>query len=209
MENLPFESDYIVGEPAVTISNNDLNIMYRGYENQFSISVPGVSNERVRVQVDGGATVTKGNQGIWIIKPGDGVKTVNISVLAEMDGKMQLMGSRPYRVKGLPKPAAYFRVGEKEYQDGNIAQAALLNTGGTVVASYGPDGLLDLPWKITSFRVNINGTITEAKGNKFTADQLGRLKKLKKGNIVVLTDIRAVGPDGKESRLAPIPLTLN
>lgn len=208
MENLPFESSYIVGEPAVTISNNDLNIMYRGYDNQFSISVPGVSNERISVQVDG-ASVTKSAQGTWIIKPGDNVKNVTISVLAEMDGKKQSMGSRSYRVKGLPKPAAYFSVGEREYQDGNIAQAALLNAQGKVVASYGPDGLLDLPWKITGFRVNINGTITEAKGNKFTADQLTRLKKLKKGNIVVLTDIRAVGPDGKESRLAPIPLTLN
>lgn len=207
MEYLPFESEYTVGEPSVTISNNDLNIMYRGYNNQFSISVPGVSNEKIKVDV-AGAAVTR-NGGLWIIKPGDAAKKVTITVSAELEGKMQPMGSREYRVKALPKPGAYFKSGETEYQDGNIARGALLNPNATVIASYGPDGLLDLPFKITSFKVNINGVITEAKGDRFTKDQLTRLGKLKKGAIVVITDIRAKGPDGKDTRLSPIPLSLN
>lgn len=207
MENLPFSSEYSVGEPAVTISNTDLNIMYRGYDNKFSISVPGVSNDKVKVNVNGAAVRQQG--GLWIIKPGDGAKTVTISVSAELDGRMQPMGSRDYRVKALPKPGAYFKSGEKEYSDGNISRGALLNGGATVIASYGPDGLLDLPYQITSFKVNINGVLTEARGNKFTADQRSRLEKLKMGAIVVITDIRAKGPDGKETRLSPIPLSLN
>ena len=194
MENLPFSSEYSVGEPAVTISNTDLNIMYRGYDNKFSISVPGVSNDKIRVSVNGASARQQG--GLWIIKPGDGAKSVSISVSAELDGRMQPMGSKEYRVKALPKPGAYFKSGEKEYSDGNIA-------------SYGPDGLLDLPYRITSFKVNINGVLTESRGNKFTRDQLDRLGKLKMGAIVVITDIRAQGPDGKETRLSPIPLSLN
>jgi hypothetical protein len=51
--------------------------------------------------------------------------------------------------------------------------------------------------------------LTEARGNRFTADQRSRLEKLKMGAIVVITDIRAKGPDGKEVRLSPIPLSLN
>ena len=96
-----------------------------------------------------------------------------------------------------------------EYSDGNISRGALLNNAATVIASYGPDGLLDLPFQISSFKVNINGMLTEARGNKFTADQRARLGKLKMGAIVVITDIRAKGPDGKEIRLSPIPLSLN
>ena len=207
MENLPFSSEYSVGEPAVTISNNDLNIMYRGYDNKFSISVPGVSNDKIRVSVNGAGIHQQG--GIWVIKPGDNAKSVTISVSAELDGRMQPMGSKEYRVKALPKPGAYFKSGEKEYSDGNISRGALLNTSATVIASYGPDGLLDLPYQITSFKVNINGVLTEARGNKFTRDQLDRLGKLKMGAIVVITDIRAKGPDGKETRLSPIPLSLN
>ena len=207
MENLPFQSEYSVGEPSVTISNNDLNIMYRGYDNKFSISVPGVSNDKVKVSVNG-ASVHQ-SAGLWIIKPGDGAKKVTMSVSAELDGRMQSMGSKEYRVKALPKPGAYFKSGENEYSDGNISRGALLNSGAHVIASYGPDGLLDLPFQITSFKVNINGVLTEARGNKFTRDQLDSLGKLKMGAIVVITDIRAKGPDGKETRLSPIPLSLN
>ena len=207
MENLPFQSEYSVGEPAVTISNTDLNIMYRGYENKFSISVPGVANDKVKVSVNGASIRQQG--GLWIIKPGENTKNVTISVSAELDGRMQPMGNKEYRVKALPKPGAYFKSGEREYSDGNISRGALLNTSATVIASYGPDGLLDLPYKITSFKVNINGVLTEARGNKFTRDQLDRLGKLKMGAIVVITDIRAQGPDGKETRLSPIPLSLN
>lgn len=181
--------------------------MYRGYDNKFSISVPGVSNDKVRVSVNGAAVRNQG--GLWIIKPGDAAKKVTISVTAELDGRMQSMGSKEYRVKALPKPGAYFKSGDKEYSDGNISRGALLNKSANVIASYGPDGLLDLPFQISSFKVNINGVLTEARGNKFTADQLNRLSKLKMGAIVVITDIRAKGPDGKEIRLSPIPLSLN
>lgn len=207
MENLTFNSEYSVGEPAVTISNTDLNIMYRGYDNKFSISVPGVSSEKVKVTVNGAQVKQQG--GLWIIKPGDNAKNVTIAVSAELDGKMQPMGSKEYRVKALPKPGAYFKSGDKEYSDGSISRGALLNNQATVIASYGPDGLLDLPYQITSFKVNINGVITDARGNKFTKDQFDRLGKLKMGAIVIITDIRAKGPDGKEVRLSPIPLSLN
>jgi len=207
MQYLDFESEYTVGEPAVTISNTDLNIMYRGYENPFSISVPGVSSDKVKVSVNGAAVSRRG--ALWIIKPGDGSKSVTVSVSAELEGKVQQMGSQTYRVKALPKPGAYFKSGETEYSDGFISRGALLNSAGAVIASYGPDGLLDLPFKITSFKVNINGVLTEAKGDKFTKQQLDQLGKLKKGAIVVITDVRAKGPDGKDTRLSPIPLTLN
>lgn len=207
MEYLPFESSYSVGEPSVTISNTDLNIMYRGYENQFSISVPGVSNDKVKVSVSGAAVNQRG--GFWIIKPGDAAKSVTISVQAEIEGKMQAMGSQTYRVKPLPKPGAYFKSGDTEQAEGNIARGALLNPSATVIASYGPDGLLDLPFKITGFKVNINGTLSDASGDHFTKEQLNKLGTLKKGALVAITDIHAKGPDGKDTRLSPVLLTLN
>ena len=125
--------------------------MYRGYDNKFSISVPGVANDKVKVSVNGAAVRQQG--GMWIIKPGDGVKNVTISVTAELDGRMQPMGSKEYRVKALPRPGAYFQSGENEYNgEKSIPRSALLNPGGTVIASYGPDGLLDLPFQISGFR---------------------------------------------------------
>ena len=208
MENLQFTGDYSVGEPAVTISNTDLNIMYRSYDNKFSISVPGVSNDKVKVSVSGGSI--RQQNGLWIIKPNDAAKSVTVSVSAELDGRMQPMGSKEYRVKALPDPSAFFSAREKEYASGsNIAPSVLSHSSGVVTASYGPDGLLDLPFKVTSFRAIINGSTTLSNGNKFTQEQLNQIGKLKKGGLVILQDIRAVGPGGQEKRLSPIMLTLN
>jgi len=207
MEQLQFTSEYSVGEPAVTISNTDLNIMYRGHENKFSISVPGVANDKVKVSVSGAQARQQG--GLWIIKPGDGAKNVTITVSAELDGRMQPMGSKEYRVKQLPPPNAYFTVRDKDYPTGNIPASALANSTGVVTASYGPDGLLDLPFKVTRFIAFIGGRSSEVRGNKFTQEQLNQIGKLKKGGMVILQDIRATGPGGQELRLSPLVLTVN
>lgn len=209
MQYLPFQSEYTVSEPSVTISNTDLNIMYRDYDNPFSISVPGVSSNKLKVDVSGGASVTQRN-GLWIIKPNEHAKNITVKVMAEMEGTMHNMGERTYSVKPRPKPDAYFISDEIEYKEGKISRGALLNSNATVIASYGPDGLLNLPFTITAFKLNVNGTYMETKGNKFSKEQMDRLGKLKKGALVVIADIRAKGPDGKEEKLqSNIVLTLN
>ena len=208
MATLPFRSEYSVGEPAVTISNTDLNIMYRKYENKFAISVPGVSNDKIRVNVAGASVQQRGN--IWVIVPNESAKTVTISVLAELDGKMQPMGTKDYRVKVLPAPGAYFKSGEAEYaSDSKISRNAILNKNATVIASYGQDGLLDVPFKVTSFKVDVNGVVLESRSNKITQEQISRIEKLKMGSMVVIKDIRAESPNGERKVLTPILLTLN
>ena len=204
---LPFESSYSVGEPSVTISNTDLNIMYRDYQNKFAISVPGISNDKIKVNVTGASAQQKGS--FWIIKPNATGKEVKISVQAELDGRWQAMGEQVYRVKELPKPGAYFKSGSTEYQEGKVARNALLNPNATIIASYGPDGLLDLPYTITSFQLQTSMGFSQSKGNKFTQAQINQLSKLKQGAVINIVDIRAKGPEGKEVRLRGIPLTLN
>lgn len=180
--------------------------MYRGYDNKFSVSVPGVSDDRVRVTVKGAKAAQKGKE--WIVKPNEGVKTVTIDVQAELGDKMQSMGSREYRVMQLPTPTAYFVANGTEYLSGNIKSSVLTNASGRIVASYGRDGL-DIPFTVTSFRANINGQATSAAGNKFTKQQLEQIAKLKINQMVILQDIRAKGPGDQELLLSPLVLTVN
>ncbi|MGN0236011.1 MAG: gliding motility protein GldM [Paludibacteraceae bacterium] len=208
MKYLPFKSEYTVGEPSVTISHNDLNIMYRGYDNPFSISVPGVSDNQLKVEVTGGASVTQKN-GLWIINPNAQAQNIVVKVMAEIEGTMHKMGERNYRVKTLPSPDAYFKSGEKEYKEGKISSYALLDKNATIVASYGPDGLLEVPFTVISFSLDAGGTYLEAKGNKFTKKQLELLDQLKRGTHIVITEIQAKTPSGEEKRLNAIPLIVN
>ena len=204
---LPFWSEYTVAEPALVISNNDMNILYRGYDNKFSVSVPGVPDEKLRVSVNGASSSQR--KGYWIITPADGAKTVTISVQAEVDGKMQLIGSKEYRVKSLPTPNVYFAVNGKEYSSGSIASSVLQKRDGEIVASYGPDGMLEMEFKVTGFTSVIGGQTMKAEGNRFTNAQLNQIAKQKKGSIVILQDIRAKSPRGDELRLSPLVLTVD
>ena len=206
---LPFEGKYTVGEPMATISNTDLNIMYRGYNNPFSISVPGVANEKLQVRCQG-AAISKQN-GLWIIKPGNGGgDKMTIEVLAEIDGKVSVMGSHVYRVKNLPKPDAYFEVNGQLQEDTKIARAALINPSNKIVASYGADGLIQAKFNITGFQVKLpTGASFNIKGDKLDSKSLEAIKKLKQGNMVNIQYIKAVGPDGKEIQLRGLPIELN
>ena len=208
MKQLHFTDEYSVGEPSVTISNVELNTLYRGYDNKFSISVPGVSNDKVKVSVNGASVRQQG--GLWIIRPNSGAKEVTISVSAEMDGKVQSMGSQKYNIKPLPTPQAYLKFGDAEYNgDKGVPRNAFLSPNSSIIASYGPDGILNINFKVVSFKANINGTITDSNGSKFSRDQLNRMEKLKKGAAVIIMGIRAQTPTGEEISLSAIPLTLN
>ena len=205
-KNLHFSSEYTVSEPAVTISNTELNIMYSNHDNKFSISVPGITNDKLRVSV-AGASVRQ-QAGYWVIVPPEKAKEITISVSAELDGKMQSMGSQKYRVKPLPTPAAYFAVGGKEFKSGDKIPFARFEKG-ELIASYGPDGLIEVPWKIESFAATIGGITYNSKTNKFTKEQLNRMAKLDNGTPIAIGEIVAVGEKGVKQRLTNVYFVLN
>lgn len=209
MQYLPFEREYTVGEPSATISNTDLNIMYRGYDNPFSISVPGVSAHKLRVECKG-AAITQ-NSGHWIIKPGGNApENMTIEVYANLNGKEVLMGSHIYRVKNLPRPDAYFEINGVPTEEMRISRSQLLNPKNRIVASYGADGLVQANFKITGFQVKLpTGASFSIKGDHIDSKALAAIAKLGKGNVVNIRYIKAIGPDGKEMTLRGLPLELN
>ena len=173
--------------------------MYRGYDNKFSVSVPGVSNEKIKVTVNGGQVKKQGER--WIIVPGDNTKEITVNVSAELDGKMQNLPPKKYRVRKLPDPSPFFNSREKDYASGEISSSALTHNTGVVTVSYGTDGILNLPFTVTSFTLFVNGQYLDTKGNKFTREQLDKLGKLRSGSFVMIENIRALGPNGKEFRV--------
>jgi len=205
-EFLPFQSEYTVGEPSVTISNTEMNIMYRGFENKFDISVPGISNDKLKVDVQGAALSRKG--GLWIIKPGDNAKQVTVNVKAELDGKLQSMGSRTYRVKTLPKPSAFFVTGGVSADQGALAKKQMMASDAMIEASYGEDGILDLDFRIRTFTLRAGGKLLESKSGKLTEEQKNLIKSLRSGEDVIFNSIHAVGPDGVDRLLNTIALTV-
>jgi len=202
-----FKGQYTVGAPSVSMSNVDMNTIYTGYENKFNISVPGMGSDKIQVTATGASVAQK--NGLYIIKPNDGAKTVKISVSAEVDGKMTFVGANDYKVKPLPKPSAFLVSGAETF-DGTdkIGLKALKNADAHLEASYGPEGVLDLPFTIVSFEIYANGRYLKADGNKFSKDMLAAINKMRSNDVLSIMTIKYKEPSGKVNTLPNLTLGL-
>lgn len=210
IRSYPFKSDYIVGEQSATVSNEDMNIVYRGIDNKFSISVPGVAAENVSARVAGGTVQKVG--GKYIIRANqDG--EINIAVYAKIDGKDLPMGGGSYRVKYLPDPKSYLRYTDgrgitRLVQDAPLSKQLLKGDGVSLIASYGQDELIRANFNIASFTMLTAFGSVNVNGSRFNAKQLSDIDKLEGGDILTLKNIKAVGPDGKVRSLGLIQIQI-
>ncbi|MFA6581527.1 MAG: gliding motility protein GldM [Paludibacter sp.] len=207
----PFKGDYIVGEPSATISNEALNVLYRGIDNIFGISVPGVASENVSVRVNGG-TAQKISGGRYNIRANqDG--NINITVFAKIDGKELPMGGGLYRVKYLPDPKSYLHYTDaggvpRDIQDGTLSKRLLNSPSVTLIASYGEDELVKANFTVTSFTMLTVYGSKNANGSHFSREQLADINQMEGGDILTLKNIKAVGPDGKYRSLGLIQIQI-
>ncbi|MCQ2333041.1 MAG: gliding motility protein GldM [Paludibacteraceae bacterium] len=202
-----FKGQYTVGAPSATISNKDMDIIYSGYDNKYDISVPGVPSDRVKVNATG-ASISKSSEG-WIVRPSAGAKTVTLAVTAEMDGRMTQMGSQTFRVKPLPKPSAFF-VSNGQMYDGSEAMAKRYLTAGDahLEASYGPDGVLNLPFTIISFELYAGGRIMKTDGAKFSKEMTNAIGKMKSNEMLNILTIKYKEPGGNIRALPNLGLRI-
>jgi len=205
----PFESEYVVGEPSATISNIDMNVVYRGIDNRFSISVPGVPNEKVSVTADGASVKRSGKD--YIINPTrDG--NIKIIVSADMAGKKITMGSQEYRVKYLPDPKAFLSYSKdgmpKLTQDDKLSIKQIKGSDTKIVAEYGPDELLKASFTVKSFSMVTKFGSSESHSGKLTGEQLSQIDRLRAGDIITFRAIKAVGADGKTRSLNVVSISL-
>jgi gliding motility-associated protein GldM len=192
-----FEDHYMVSAPAATVANIDMNVVYKGYDNKMEISVPGIAESQLRVSASGASISKSGNQ--YICKP-TADREITISVSADVDGKIQSIGQKKFRVRPVPSPTAFLRLENNELYNPDLEGVKLRRRdlySATVVAEYA-DGMLNANFTVKQFTLYIqqgagwdNLTV---KGNKLTDKEVDRLKKLKAGQKFYFGDIQYTGP---------------
>ncbi len=203
----PFKSEYIVEPPSATVSNVDMNVVYRGINNNFEVSVPGQSAENISLVVTGG-TAQKTASGKYIIRANqDG--TINVAVYAKVDGKLQQMGGGPFRVKDLPDPKAWLEYadagGVKRTIGSKTTKSILKGSTVRLMAGYGPNELIKASFTISEFTVSRNGgNFVKVSGTKFSDSQLKVIEGLESKDQITIENIKAVGPDNKSRELPPM-----
>lgn len=200
----PFEEEYQVSKPSVTISPIKMNVFYMGVANPVSVSVPGVPSENLQVSMTNGKIEKNGKEYVVFPKAEDinGKKT-KVSVNADFDGKTRFIGSMDFRVKQVPDPIA--TIGGKS--GGVLRKEDLLAEDGIFAALVDFD--FDLKFKVTRFDITFTGAggynnTWSSKSNRFTDDQRAQFNNLTQGSIIYIDNIFAHGDDGTDRELSPI-----
>ena len=183
---------------GATVAADLMNVLYAGFQNPMSVSVPGVPQNAVSVSMAGGTLTAKGD-GHYIAVPAAIGKDVTFTVSANDKGKVRQMGQVTFKVRKLPDPTPYVEVGTDRFKGGGLAKASLmgLNTLGAAI----DDGLLDIPFKVLSFETvffdNMGNAVPIASdGNQFSARQKDAFRKLSRNRRFYIRGVKAIGPDG-------------
>ena len=194
--SLPFSAAFTVGEPSASVMNEDLNIIYRDFDNRYVVSAPGMTDNQLKVNVVGADVKRQGK--FYILRPKADAKTVKVTVLADMNGRMATMGEKTFKVQRLPQPMPYFVDGGKQVNSNSTPRKSL-NKNTVLEIGYGEDGLLEVPFEITGFDTYILRKTGKSSGNKFSAAQLKLIGQLKSGDMVLVQNIKYRTKGGAET----------
>ena len=183
---------------TATVAADMMNVLYAGFHNPVSISVPGVPANAVSATMTGGSFISKGN-GRFVAVPSAVGKDVTIHVTARDKGQTRTMPPFVFHVRKLPDPTAYLALGTNRFRGGALSKASLMGAAGIHAAI--DDGLLDIPFRVLSFETvffdNMGNAVPLASaGANFSERQREEFRRLSRNRRFYISHIKAVGPDG-------------
>ncbi len=203
IQNYPFEQEYQVTEPSVTMSATKMNVFYKGLKNPFDVSGGGIPDEDLEVTMSNGKITKSG--GAWIVEPTEldelGRRT-KVTVYTNIGGQRRQVGSSVWRVKKVPDPVA--QVAQKS--GGDVRKEVLEIQDGVMAVMIDFD--FDYKYTVTEFELQTTeGGYTNVKKsttNRFTQEQKDLLKRAKPQTWVYIGNIKARGENGDIRDLDPI-----
>ena len=188
---------------GATVAADLMNVLYAGFQNPMSVSVPGVPANAVSVSMSGGSLVSKG-AGHYVATPTAVGKDVVFTVTANDKGKTRQMAQVTFKVRKLPDPTPYVVVGSDRFKGGNMAKGSLVAMDALHAAI--DDGLLDIPFKVLSFETVFfddmgNSIPIASEGASFSGRQKDTFRKLSRNKRFYVRGVKAIGPDGIQRTL--------
>lgn len=192
LKSYDVDSEYEVGEPSVVVSPTKMNVFYIGLDNPVDISAAGIPSSDLKVSATG-ATISKSGSG-WIVRPSASAAKASINVSADVNGKVQSLGSKEFRLMRVPNPEASIAG-----LTGGKIKKGVLSAQSAVFAEM-KDFVMDVQFKVTKFTISTTkgGFLTSLTSNDqtFTKEQKSMLSGLAKGAKFYLEDVQATGPGG-------------
>ncbi len=203
-----FEQKYSVVEPSATVSADLTRMLYAGYSNPISVSVPGVPLNKVQATMTNG-TLQPTGPGKYIARPSKIGQDAVITVVSTNTGRPQQMGTFTFRVRKLPDPTPFIAMKDEggnptRYKGGGLPKASLMSIDGIGAAI--DDGILDIGFRVLSFETVFYDNMGNAvpmvgDGAHFSARQKETFRKLNRNRRFYISRVKAIGPDGIERTL--------
>jgi len=200
------EQKYQVARPSVVVSPDKMNVFYVGVPNPVSVSAPGIPKENLSVTISGGSiSGSNGKYTVTVTSPGS-VAKVNVS--ANINGKVQNIGSSDFRVKRIPDPKAKFAG-----KTGGSLSSVIIKSQGSIFAildQFDFDAKFDVTrFSLVIARPRADVVVLQATGNTFSPQMRAAIAAVTPGTRVIFDDIVAVGPDGTQRQLDPMAFKAN
>ena len=203
-----FSQKYTVVDPSATVSADLMNMLYAGYSNPISISVPGVPLNKIQATMTGG-TLQPTGPGKYIARPTAVGQNATITVTSTNTGRPQQMGQFTFRVRKLPDPTPFIAMKDEQgnpsrFRGGGLAKQKLMGIDGIGAAI--DDGILDIAFRVVSFETVFfdnmgNAVPMNSNGAQFSERQKETFRKLNRNRRFYVSRVTAIGPDGIQRTL--------
>ena len=203
-----FSQKYTVVDPSATVSADLMNMLYAGYSNPISVSVPGVPLNKIQASMTGG-TLQPTGPGKYIAQPSKVGENVTITVTSTNTGRPQQMGQFTFRVRKLPDPTPFIAMKDEHgnptrFKGGGLAKGSLMSIDALGAAI--DDGILDIAFRVVSFETVFfdnmgNAVPIPSDGANFSARQKETFRKLARNRRFYVSRVTAIGPDGIQRTL--------
>lgn len=208
MNYFPFANEYVVAEPTVMVSVEEMNVLYIGVDNTVTVSVSGIPTADLIPSISFGTIQPSEYGDKWLVNVPPGESNAEISVMTKLNGLMREMGSQKFRIKRLPDPIATIANEKEGFIDREIIIAA-----GAIVPNMPGDFGFELYFEIISFKMTIQRGFNiyhfTANNGILTEEMIEQIEITNRGQNLLFENIIALGPYGDERSLSPIILTIN
>ena len=179
---------------GATVAADLMNVLYAGFKNPISVSVPGIPANQVTVSMSGGSLTPTGN-GHYIAVPSAVGKDVSFNISVNDHGKTRSLTPFTFHVRKLPDPTPYMIVGDNRFRGGRLAKASLMGASGIKAAI--DDGLLDIEFRVTGFEAVFfdnmgNAVPMVGNGSQFSERQKDAFRKLQRNSRATVASISRV-----------------
>ncbi len=207
-EYYPFEFRYNVADLGVAVSPDKMNVFYIGVDNPVTITVTGMTSDKVSASLTGGMGSIKKVSGSEYTVNVNKVGTTSVAVSGVgPDGKTKQLDTKEFRIKRVPDPIA--KVGTSS--GGKVPAAQFKVQRGVIPVLE--DFVFDIKFVVVSFELTYaakrQDLITKkASSGAFTGEMIEMLNRSKPGDVFYLDEVRVKGPDGQIRKLPSIAYTL-